>query len=184
MTIQEFVQLAGAKRIRNGQYLALCPSHRDRKPSLSIREGKRAILLKCWSQNCTAKEITAALGIRLGDLWYLQRTDPKAIREAEKKRREEDQVTQTITSSIHWHQNYLERWSRVSTALGYLLMKNPSSDSLAQAFAYALECSREVPARCHLLKPPAYSPFPHTKLLTGIQANEVTPQIARLLKLI
>lgn len=51
------------------RWLARCPAHDDRHPSLSIREcsdGK--VLLKCWA-GCAVHEIVAAIGLRIDDLF-------------------------------------------------------------------------------------------------------------------
>lgn len=50
-------------------YMARCPAHGDKSPSLSIKEGERGLLLKCWA-GCTLDEITAAIGIRVADLFF------------------------------------------------------------------------------------------------------------------
>ncbi len=53
----------------HGKWSARCPAHADKTPSLSITEGERGLLLKCWS-GCTIIEITSALGLRVSDLFY------------------------------------------------------------------------------------------------------------------
>ena len=68
-----------------GRYSARCPAHADRSPSLAIKEGDRGLLVKCWA-GCTLDEITAALGIQVGDLFFDKptthgsRPTPKPIR--------------------------------------------------------------------------------------------------------
>ena len=47
---------------------ACCPSHDDTHPSLSITAGTGKVLLKCHA-GCTYKEIVAALGLKLSDLF-------------------------------------------------------------------------------------------------------------------
>lgn len=66
------VFLARLERVRRcgpGRWMARCPAHADRNPSLSIREGERGLLVKCWA-GCAVEEITAALGLTLSDLFY------------------------------------------------------------------------------------------------------------------
>lgn len=82
--------MLNAKRQRKGVWLAKCPAHPDNTPSLTIREGRRALLLKCWSHNCNIAAICDSLGIKQSALWYEQNADPKAIREAERKRKAEE----------------------------------------------------------------------------------------------
>ena len=56
-------------RERGGVYMALCPAHHDRDPSLSVSEGDdRRVLLRCFA-GCTAQEITEAMGLEMSDLF-------------------------------------------------------------------------------------------------------------------
>lgn len=68
MTLEDLLPRLEAVRRRSRGYVARCPAHADRHPSLSISQGERAILLKCWS-GCELREITAAVGIRPTDLF-------------------------------------------------------------------------------------------------------------------
>ena len=52
-----------------GKWIACCPAHEDRTPSLSIREtGDGTLLVKCWA-GCGAGEIVSAVGLSLADLF-------------------------------------------------------------------------------------------------------------------
>lgn len=68
-------RLDRVKAKTNGKgYIAACPTaaHRngDRHPSLSVDEGENGgVLLHCFSQQCAAAEIVAALGLNLADLY-------------------------------------------------------------------------------------------------------------------
>ncbi|QQP85468.1 virulence-associated protein E [Entomomonas asaccharolytica] len=56
------------------QWQALCPSHADKSPSLTITEcTDNTVLLKCWS-GCTANEIVNAIGLQLKDLFKYEPT--------------------------------------------------------------------------------------------------------------
>ena len=62
-------RLEKVKRTAPDRWIALCPAHDDRRPSLSIREADdHRVLLKCWS-GCGAAEIVSALGLSLADLF-------------------------------------------------------------------------------------------------------------------
>ena len=51
------------------QWIARCPAHDDRTPSLSIKEtGDGTILLKCWA-GCGAADVVHAVGLELKDLF-------------------------------------------------------------------------------------------------------------------
>jgi hypothetical protein len=55
------------RRDRRG-WTARCPSHQDRSPSLSIRQGDRWWLLHCFA-GCTSRAVTEAVGLRVSDMW-------------------------------------------------------------------------------------------------------------------
>ena len=62
-------RLEKVKRTGPDRWIAKCPAHDDRRPSLSIREAEdHKVLLKCWT-GCSAAEIVAALGLSLADLF-------------------------------------------------------------------------------------------------------------------
>ena len=69
MTQNEFLShLHGVKRASRG-FIALCPAHEDKNPSLSITEGEDGrILLKCHA-GCSAEAVAGALGLTVKDLF-------------------------------------------------------------------------------------------------------------------
>lgn len=61
-------QLDGVRE-SSGGWMARCPAHEDRSPSLSVGEGTDGrVLLNCFA-GCTAEEVVAAAGLQLGDLF-------------------------------------------------------------------------------------------------------------------
>lgn len=81
MTAHELLsQLDGVRSRGTGKWSARCISHQDKTPSLSISEGERGLLVKCWA-GCTLNEITAALGIEIKDLFFNAPT-PRGTRPA------------------------------------------------------------------------------------------------------
>ena len=69
MTQNEFLShLHGVKRASRG-FIALCPAHEDKNPSLSITSGEDGrILLKCHA-GCSAEAVVGALGLTVKDLF-------------------------------------------------------------------------------------------------------------------
>src|ERR1700742_3456830 len=61
-------RLKGVKRSSNG-YIARCPAHEDKRPSLSITEDSDKLLLYCHA-GCSTAEICAVLDIELKDLFF------------------------------------------------------------------------------------------------------------------
>lgn len=59
--------LKGVRQSRQG-WIAQCPAHEDRSPSLSIRETEARILLHCFA-GCTVENICLAIGINIRDLF-------------------------------------------------------------------------------------------------------------------
>jgi hypothetical protein len=58
-------------RVRPSHYgwIARCPAHVDRSPSLSLRVGERAVLMKCFA-GCSIQEICDAIGIEVRELFF------------------------------------------------------------------------------------------------------------------
>ena len=68
MYAEELLQRLDSVKKTGRGYTARCPAHSDKTPSLSVREGERGLLVRCWA-GCTLKEVTGALGIRIADLF-------------------------------------------------------------------------------------------------------------------
>jgi len=103
MTVEDLLPRLNSVRPTSRGYMARCPAHEDRHPSLSVSEGNRAILLKCWS-GCNLQEITAAMGLRVKDLFFKTDLDPVARRKAQQQRdrhrRKQTKVTVAIGLTI------------------------------------------------------------------------------------
>ena len=57
------------KRVREGEYIARCPAHDDRDPSLSLKETRDGkVLIHCHA-GCMPAHVMAHLGLTLGDLY-------------------------------------------------------------------------------------------------------------------
>ena len=71
MKIEEFLNyLKNVKKVRENQYMALCPAHNDKNPSLSIglSENKNQILLHCYA-GCSADDVLNTVGLKKKDLF-------------------------------------------------------------------------------------------------------------------
>lgn len=99
MTLDAFLsQLSGVKQ-RGARWAAICPAHDDRSPSLSISEGDKGLLLKCWA-GCTINEICSARGIEPKDLFYDSRIDSQAIRVTQERRERKRKDSEAVGFSI------------------------------------------------------------------------------------
>lgn len=69
MTIEEILSRLEGVKGGNGQYLARCPAHDDKRASMSVSTGQDGrILLHCHA-GCTVPEILDALGMKEADLF-------------------------------------------------------------------------------------------------------------------
>ena len=61
-------RLEGVQQTGPNAWVARCPAHRDRTPSLTIAEGERQpVVLKCFA-GCSLEAVLAAVDLRPGDL--------------------------------------------------------------------------------------------------------------------
>lgn len=68
MNVEEVLgRLHGVRRSGSG-WMARCPAHADRSPSLSIREAGGRILIHCFA-GCSIEAVCDALQIKLRDLF-------------------------------------------------------------------------------------------------------------------
>lgn len=70
MSIENLIaRLEGVRRTGADRWIARCPAHDDKSPSLSIREmDDGRILIRCFAE-CSAHEIVSAIGLELSDLF-------------------------------------------------------------------------------------------------------------------
>ena len=69
MTVEALLsRLVTVKARGKCRWTARCPAHDDRSPSLSIAEGKHAILVHCFG-GCSLEQICRSLGLSVADLF-------------------------------------------------------------------------------------------------------------------
>ena len=62
-------RLEGVKRTGADRWIARCPAHDDKHPSMNIREKDDGlILIRCFAE-CSSYEIVSAVGLELSDLF-------------------------------------------------------------------------------------------------------------------
>lgn len=66
-SVAQLSNLERFKKLGGNRYIACCPAHDDRNPSLSITQGEDKLLVHCFA-GCTQAEVMDAL-IKLG-LWH------------------------------------------------------------------------------------------------------------------
>jgi hypothetical protein len=89
--------LDGARPVRGG-WLARCPAHDDRAPSLSVAERNGRVLLHCHA-GCEVRSIADAMGLELSDLF----TDPPSGngQKAGKKSRQPTDARRVVTEYVY-----------------------------------------------------------------------------------
>jgi hypothetical protein len=66
--IHDFLNRLGKVReIGSGKWVACCPAHEDRSPSLSIKQADDKILIYCFA-GCEAEDVVGSVGMSLSDL--------------------------------------------------------------------------------------------------------------------
>jgi len=70
MSVHDIVsRLDHCRQVRDGEWIARCPAHDDKSPSLTIKdEGAGRTLVHCFA-GCGANEILYKLGLELHDLY-------------------------------------------------------------------------------------------------------------------
>ena len=60
--------LDGVRTTGRDRWIARCPAHSDKTPSLAIREADDRVLIHCFA-GCSPHEIVTVVGLELGDLF-------------------------------------------------------------------------------------------------------------------
>lgn len=72
-------RLEGVRQTAPDRWLARCPAHADRHPSLSIRAADDRVLVNCKA-GCQTYDVCAAVGLALADLFDERRGSPRPKR--------------------------------------------------------------------------------------------------------
>jgi hypothetical protein len=69
MDVTTFLAHLDGVKGRNGSWVARCPAHEDRSPSLTVKElGDGRILMHCFA-GCGTDAVLGVLGLSMGDLF-------------------------------------------------------------------------------------------------------------------
>ena len=116
MTIEELLSRLDAVRRSSRGYVARCPAHDDKNPSLNIREGEGdRILVHCFAA-CSVQDVCAAIGIEIHDLFAQSRYEQRPPRN---RQREPDRINWESTAfQFRFHADGL--WLRAQAVLNDL----------------------------------------------------------------
>lgn len=62
-------RVAGTRQVGAGRWIARCPAHEDKSPSLSIRENEDGRILLHDFGGCPTSDVLAAIGLQFSDLF-------------------------------------------------------------------------------------------------------------------
>lgn len=70
MSIETILNKLHKVRSRGGgKWMACCPVHNDKTPSVSIKDDNGMILMKCWGCGATGVDICEAVGVSAAELF-------------------------------------------------------------------------------------------------------------------
>jgi hypothetical protein len=145
MTASEFAALLHARRVGRGKWLAKCPAHPDKHPSLSIAEGKhQPLVFRCMSNGCTNDEVLGSLGLKWKDVLGERSVDPEILRQIRAAEARERAIREVRINLLWMARRKVEWWHRKSEVLGRSLMRWPEQDKLARDFHRALDMERRA----------------------------------------
>ena len=109
-------QVTGGK----GKWMACCPAHQDKSPSLAINEADDRILVHCFA-GCETSDVIAALGLTVSDLFY-NKLAGGGLTEGKKRRYEEilksERYQVAIINSVERNERPLTSIERERRSLG------------------------------------------------------------------
>lgn len=144
MTAAAVADLLDARRTGSGRWMARCPAHDDREPSLSITTGRDGrVLVHCFA-GCAVPAILAALGLAWPDISAMpaQAAMRRTARKAYAQERCERRIAHGRACDL------VLRWQAVVDAVGDKLARRPEDAELASAFQRACDRLHEAEALC------------------------------------
>jgi len=130
-----------ARRVSPGRWIAKCPAHRDRAPSLTISDGREGrVLLHCFA-GCPVEAILRHAGLSMGHLFPstskpAQRADAARDRDrqrAEAAARRRAERIRIDTLRLQWH-DLNQSAAALARKLSTLPDGTPGDEALTQCF--------------------------------------------------
>ena len=146
MTSLQIADLLHARPVGTSRWMARCPKHQDRSPSLSIREGQSGrILIRCFA-GCTTGDILNKLGLSWADICGEPMTREK-IRQSAAERQERELHQKRRRAVERSAFDRLRQLHCISDELGSRLANDPDgpgADDVARLFHETLSKIRQV----------------------------------------
>ena len=128
-------RLDGVKNTGAGRWIAKCPAHADKSPSLSIKETETGMVLMHCFAGCSCDEIAGAIGLDLSDLFppsddkmnHNQRREFFAAADVLRCIAFESGIVAATVAKLHQtneitkdeRTRLMEAWARISNSLDY-----------------------------------------------------------------
>ena len=150
MTAQAFADLVQARSAGRARWQAVCPAHRDRSPSLSIREGDDGrVLVHCFA-GCQVQAVLAALNLTSRDLFV---GEPPSRYALEQARNERESVERKSRAEVVKERRLIDVFRRAGIAIDTLAARlafEPACDETAEVFHAACRLLHIAETGLHL----------------------------------
>ena len=148
MTAAAFANLVCARSVGRGRWMARCPAHDDRSPSLSIREGRDGRVLAHCFGGCALDAVIAALGLSCRDLFAGPQPSPQQARVAAIQRTRREAEQDAIRQERRSNADRFRRLTAVVESIGDRLARmpdnSPAEKAMTRLFHTALERQRDA----------------------------------------
>lgn len=125
MTASAIADLLHGRPVGRGKWMARCPAHNDRSPSLSIREGEAGRVLARCHAGCETEAVLRAAGLRLADLFTGSPPTPSQRRQAAQERARRDDEARNRRIAHGAACDRVRRLEVIADALGAKLARLP-----------------------------------------------------------
>lgn len=139
----QLAEMLGARPAGRRRWQAKCPSHDDRRPSLSIAQGERGVLLRCWA-GCRTEQVMAAIPLPMSALFEDAKLSPSSRAEVIRLRQERDAATNAAHHAECERNRELLRLERLRDALGGKLARSPDDLEIGTLFHRTCDALREA----------------------------------------
>jgi hypothetical protein len=125
---EQIADLLHPRRVGAGRWIAKCPAHPDRSPSLSIREGRNGrVLVHCFA-GCKTQDVLKQLKLGWADICGEPMT-PAQAREAAAERVEQERQNQKRRVVERAAFDRIRRLHAIADELVMRLVRIPDGDS-------------------------------------------------------
>ena len=153
MKAAAIAEMLRARRRGPERWVARCPAHEDRSPSLNIAAGRDGrVLVRCWA-GCSTDAIVKAIGLRMADLFEGPPPKGDQARKIAQERIRSESKTRAKRKAHVAICDRLQKLEAICPSLGMRLALEPDNDKLAELFHTALDNLRTLEHREMELRP-------------------------------